>query len=303
MDLAKLRVEHTIINQQLDVITAFLNDKHLNGVRANIIDLKQKLRIGKDATIERLCTWVMYCNSQSTKQVYKLCVFYGPQHKAPEWFNTLPLNQVDTMLVRQASGRLDLPPMSHGGTMYDLINSIDGGKEELIREIKAARGIVVNALFCTGFIPDGTEPQLEVTVNRPYAWLGGNTNNSEQLGDVELSHSWGYLTYPVLDKLKENPNTADDLQILRGVWNTNDNVVERRKIKKHVRSLIKMVTEGGLLFVGVRESYKHAVNADRQGLRNHVTPVLIFVSPNELGIAIKVGLDKYTTADKWVLDR
>ena len=205
--------------------------------------------------------------------------------------------------MRQASGQLDLPPMSHVGTMYDIINDMEGGIEELVSEMLAARDIVVNALFCTGFIPDGTKPQLEIQVKMPYAWMGGNTNNTEQLGDVELSCTWGYSTFEKLNQLKEHPNTAEDLQILRSVRTIKDDVVARREAKKHARSLIKKITDDGLLFVGVRESYKLAVNEDRRGMRNYVTPVLIFVSPNELGIAIKVRLDKYTTADKWVLDR
>lgn len=297
MDFQQLRVDHNkaIANQK--AIDLFIDDNYNRNIRVDIKALARKLRLSIVETQVQLFTWAKALSNTREARIHRLCIFMNDLHTKPQWFGFLQLSLDDNRSIHNASRQIGLPDKRHWSTLNRLVESANGW-DKVSFEVNHARDIIIGSLFNHGFVPDGTEPTIEITAEEcRKKYMGSQFCNREDFGDIQLYHSWGYLTMEKLDQLQAKPIESEDLHILKKKGDVEDDSKERKAIASKLRHFIDEVQDRGLMFV---HNQLHLDNLGNGKYSN--SPMLVFSRPNELSATIKVVFRQYADIGRVILD-
>lgn len=297
MDFQQLRVDHNKAIADQKAIDLFIDDNYNRNIRVDIKALARKLRLSIVETQVQLFTWAKALSNTREARIHRLCIFMNDLHTKPQWFGFLQLSLDDNRSIHNASRQIGLPDKRHWSTLNRLVESANGW-DKVSFEVNHARDIIIGSLFNHGFVPDGTEPTIEITAEEcRKKYMGSQFCNREDFGDIQLYHSWGYLTMEKLDQLQAKPIESEDLHILKKKGDVEDDSKERKAIASKLRHFIDEVQDRGLMFVHNQLHLDHLGN----GKYSHC-PMLVFSRPNELSATIKVIFRQYADIGRVILD-
>lgn len=297
MDFQQLRVDHNKAMANQKAIDLFIDDNYNRNIRVDIKALTRKLRLNVVETQVLLFTWAKTLSNTREARIHRLCIFLNDLHTKPQWFGFLQLSMEENRAIQHASRQMGLPDKRHWATLNRLVESANGW-DDVAFELNHARTCVIEALFNEGFVPDGTEPTLVINGDEcRKKYMGAQFCNREDFGDIQLYHSWGYLSLEKLDHLQAKPIDSEDFFILKRKGNDEDDSKARKEIQAKLRAFIDEVKGYGLMFVQYQLHMEHQGN----GQYNHC-PMLVFSRPNELSATIKVVFRQYADVGRIILD-
>ena len=170
--------------------------------------------------------------------------------------------------------------------------------DDVATQLNHAKDIAIGSLSDHGFLPEGVKPEIVTTgeaVRNEYKH--NHHSGHDKFGDIQMYHSWGYLAFEKLDKLKVQPNESEDFLIMKPSRTFEETNTLRKEAQRRLRSFIDEVQDRGLMFVQVQ---LHPV---RSGDKFGSCPLLVFSLPNELSATIKIAFTQYIDLGRFVLDR
>ena len=297
MDLKQLRVDHDKAMANLNIIDLFIDDNYNRGNRVEIKKLARKLRVKDTDVMHQLVAWVKAYQHTREARVHRLCIFLTELHSKPQYFGWLPLSTEEHRQIQHASRHMGLPSRKHWMSINELIEKA-GAWDAVATQLNHAKDIAIGSLSDHGFLPEGVKPEIVTTgeaVRNEYKH--NHHSGHDKFGDIQMYHSWGYLAFEKLDKLKVQPNESEDFLIMKPSRSFEETNTLRKEAQRRLRSFIDEVQDRGLMFVQVQ---LHPV---RSGDKFGSCPLLVFSLPNELSATIKIAFTQYIDLGRFVLDR